>query len=120
LSLRVDHVQGRLLGTSLLRHASVRDFNCNQRRSLRADGVQRSMRMQKQRLLGKRLSWQFRLDASAMHHQDPIRESDDLADLRGNHQNRGPLFHKLADNFERLGFSGDIDPARRLVQDQNP
>jgi hypothetical protein len=50
----------------------------------------------------------------------PIRESDDLADLRGNHQNRGPLFHKLADNFEHLGFSGDIDPARRLVQDQNP
>ena len=31
-----------------------------------------------------------------------------------------PSFTSVADNFEYLGFGGDVDAACRLVQDQNP
>ena len=55
-----------------------------------------------------------------MHHQDAIAHPEQLRQLRRNHDDPGPARGQPVHQVVDLDLRADIDPARRLVEDEHP
>ena len=52
------------------------------------------------------------------HDEDAIGQAEHLGKLGGDHQDRDAFAGELVEQAVHLGFRADVDPARRLVDDQ--
>ena len=71
------------------------------------------------RFFGELLSGEFTGDASFVHHDYAITHSDDLFHLTADKQNRNPLPCQLIHQLIDFLLSADINPASRLIQQED-
>ena len=70
------------------------------------------------RLLGGVGVRELRDEAAFAHDEDAVGEAQDLGKLGGDHQDRDALAGELVEQPVDLGLRADVDPARRLVDDE--
>ena len=58
-------------------------------------------------------------DLAVAHHQHLVRQADRLLQRVGDQQDRHALRREIADQFVDLFLGADIEPARRMVEDQD-
>src|SRR5690606_36615019 len=58
-------------------------------------------------------------DSLAGHHDDPVRQGQQFIQVRRDENHREPLRDQAADQPADLGLGADVDPARRLIQNQH-
>src|SRR5207302_5061942 len=57
--------------------------------------------------------------AALVHHEHADGETEDLEHDRRDEQDRDPLLEQLADQLEDLLIRADVDPPRRLVEEEH-
>src|SRR4051812_42819563 len=58
-------------------------------------------------------------DSPAAHHSNGIANAEEFGKIRADEDNRFAVGGEFADELVDLGFAGDVDAARRFVEEKN-